>query len=114
MTLLSIIVETSAKVGATSARLAKVRELAACLKIFSPDEIIIGVAYLSGELPQGKLGIGYAVLKEANSVPPAGEPSLTVLDVDQRLTALANIRGTGSTQRRTEALSELFSRATQA
>lgn len=114
MTLLSIIVETSAKVAATSARLAKVRELAACLKTFSRDEIVIGVAYLSGETPQGKVGIGYAVLKEANSVPPASEPTLTVLDVDQRLTHLATIRGSGSTAKRAEALSELFSRATQA
>lgn len=114
MTLLATIVETSIKVAATSARLAKVRELAACLKAFSPDEILVGVAYLSGEPPQGKFGIGYAVLKEANSVPAAAAPSLSVLDVDQRLTELANIRGSGSTQRRAEALSELFSRATQA
>jgi DNA ligase-1 len=114
MTLLTIIVETSAKVAATSARLAKVLDLATCLKTFSPDEIVIGVAYLSGETPQGKFGIGYAVLKEANSVPAAIEPTLTVLDVDQRLTQLAGIRGSGSTARRAEALSELFSRATQA
>src|SRR5687767_12848387 len=114
MTLLATIVETSIKVAATSARLAKVRELAACLKAFSPDEILTGVAYLSGETPQGKFGIGYAVLKEANSIPAADAPTLNVLDVDQRLTELANIRGSGSTQRRAEALSELFARATQA
>ena len=114
MTLLALIVETSAKVAATSARLAKVRELAACLKAFSRDEIVIGVAYLSGETRQGKIGIGYAVLKEANAVPAASQSTLTVLDVDERLTQLADIRGSGSTARRAEALSELFSRATQA
>lgn len=113
MTLLATIVETSAKVAATSARLAKVRELATCLQTFTPDEIIIGVAYLSGETPQGKFGIGYAVLKEANAIAPASQPTLTVLEVDQRLTALANIRGSGSTAKRAEALGELFSRATQ-
>lgn len=114
MTLLSTIVETSAKVAATSARLAKVRELASCLKTFTADEVVIGVAYLSGEIPQGKIGIGYAVLKEAGATAAASEPVLTVLDVDQRLTALANIRGSGSTAKRAEALSQLFSRATQA
>jgi DNA ligase 1 len=114
MTLLATIVESSAKVAATSARLVKVRELAACLKLFAPDEIVVGVAYLSGETPQGKFGIGYAVLKEADCVPAASEPTLGVLEVDQRLTSLADIRGSGSTARRTEALGELFSRATEA
>src|SRR3989337_509785 len=114
MTLLSIIVETSAKVAAPSARLAKVRELAACLKTFAPDEVVIGVAYLSGETPQGKFGIGYAVLKEANSVTAASSPTLSVLDVDQRLTDLATIRGSGSTAQRAQAPNALFSRATAA
>lgn len=114
MTPLSTIVETSAKVAATSARLAKVRELAGCLKTFTPDEVVIGVAYLSGETPQGKIGIGYAVLKEASSAAPASHPALTVLEVDQRLTELASIRGGGSTARRAQALKELFTRATHA
>lgn len=114
MTLLSTIVETSATVAATSARLAKVRELAACLKTFAADEIVIGVAYLSGETPQGKFGIGYAVLKEAGCSPAASSPALTLLEVDRRLTVLATIRGSGSTARRAQALGELFSRATQA
>lgn len=114
MTFLSAIVDTSAKVAATSARLAKVRELAACLRVFSPDEVAIGVAYLSGETPQGKFGIGYAVLKAASAEASASEPVLTVLEVDQRLTEIAAIRGGGSTARRAETLRELFSRATEA
>ena len=48
MTLLAAIVETSRKVGAASARLAKVRELAACLRVLAPEEIEIGVQFLSG------------------------------------------------------------------
>ena len=114
MTLLASIVDTSAKVAATSARLAKVRELAACLRSFSPEEIVIGVAYLSGETPQGKFGIGYAALQAAGAEATASEPLLTMLEVDGRLTEIAAIRGSGSTARRTEALRELFSRATQA
>jgi DNA ligase-1 len=114
MTLLSVVVETSAKVGATSARLAKVRELAACLRTFAPDEIVVGVAYLSGETPQGKFGIGYAVLQAASAEASASEPTLSVLEVDRRLTEIASIRGGGSTTRRAEALREMFSRATEA
>lgn len=114
MTLFSTIVDTSAKVAATSARLAKVRELAACLRAFSPDEIVIGVAYLSGETPQGKFGIGYSVLQAAGGGTVASEPALTVLEVDQRLTEIAGMRGGGSTARRAQALRELFSHATEA
>lgn len=114
MTLLAVVVETSAKVAATAARLAKMRELAACLRQFTPDEIVIGVAYLSGETPQGKFGIGYSVLKTASTGSPASEPVLSVLEVDQRLTEIAGIRGSGSTTRRAEALRDLFSRATEA
>ncbi|MDY6946966.1 MAG: ATP-dependent DNA ligase [Pseudomonadota bacterium] len=114
MTLLALIVETSAKVAATAARLAKVRELAAALRQFQPDEIVIGVAYLCGETPQGKFGIGYSVLKSASGGASASESSLSVLEVDRRLTEIVGIRGTGSTARRAEALRDLFLRATDA
>lgn len=114
MTLLAVIVDTSTKIAATSSRLAKVRELAACLRAFAPEEIIIGVAYLSGETQQGKFGIGYATLKAAGAEASASEPMLSVLEVDQRLTEIAGIRGSGSTSRRADALRELFTRATEA
>lgn len=112
MTLLAVIVDTSTKVAATSARLAKVRELAACLRSFAPDEIVIGVAYLSGETTQGKFGIGYAALQAASAGTAVTEPSLTVKEVDASLTEIAEIRGSGSTARRAAALHALFSRAT--
>jgi len=112
MTLLAALVDTSTKVAATSARLAKVRELAACLRAFAPDELLIGVAYLSGETTQGRFGIGYAALQAASAGAAATEPSLTVTEVDARLTEIAEIRGSGSTARRAAALHALFSRAT--
>ena len=71
MTLLAAIVDASTKVAATSARLGKVRELASCLRSFAPDEIVVGVAYLSGETPQGKTGIGYAALEVASATAPS-------------------------------------------
>ena len=112
MTLLAVVVDTSQRVGATSARLAKVRELAACLRTLQPDEIEIGVQYLSGETPQGRFGIGFGVLRAASAGGAAEQPSLTLTDVDTRLSELAAIRGAGVTARRSEALRELFSRAT--
>jgi len=70
MTLLLDLVNTSQRVGATTARLAKVRELATFLRSLPPDEIDTAVHYLSGELPQGRIGIGYSVLKAAAANSP--------------------------------------------
>ena len=114
MTLLARLVETSQRVTATSARLAKVRELAACLRALEPGEIEIGVQYLSGETPQGRFGIGYAVLQAAAAGSSASDPTLSIVDVDRRLGEIAATRGTGVTARRSAALGELFSLATVA
>jgi DNA ligase 1 len=114
MTLLATLVATSVRVGATAARLAKVRELASCIRALQPAEIEIGVQYLSGETPQGRFGIGYAVLQSASAGPAAAEANLSIAEVDSSLSRIAAIRGAGSTAGRGEALRELFSRATQA
>lgn len=112
MTLLAALVQTSARVSASSARLTKVRELAACLRALAPDEIGIGVQYLSGETPQGRFGVGYAVLQSVSAGAAASDATLTIADVDSCLSELAAIRGAGSTERRSDALLDLFSRAT--
>ncbi len=114
MTLLASLVETSQRVGATSARLAKVRELADRLRAFEPEEIEIGVQYLAGEAPQGRFGIGYAILRDASEAVAATEPTLTLSEVDRRLTEIASLRGSGSAARRATALHELFGLATPA
>ena len=62
--LLDEIARTSADVAATSSRLAKVARLADCLGHASPDEVAVAVAYLSGFLPQGTIGVGWAALRE--------------------------------------------------
>jgi ATP-dependent DNA ligase len=114
MTLLAELVSTSARVGETSSRLMKVRELAGLLGRLAREEIRIGVSYLAGELPQGRIGIGYAALQavsgEAGAAP--GQASLSVGQTDRHLASLANIRGSGSAVRRESALRDLFSRAT--
>ena len=89
MTLLANLVETSQRVGATSGRLAKVRELAGLLRALQPDEIQTAVHYLSGEVPQGRIGIGYAALRTAATSEPAIAPALSIADVDSSVTNLA-------------------------
>jgi DNA ligase-1 len=112
MTRLAELVETSRRVGATASRLGKVRELAALLHKLQPDEIGTAVHYLSGELPQGRIGIGYAALRRAaQSGDSANAPSLTVADVDGMISDVAQIRGAGSAANRANALERLFGRA---
>jgi len=109
MTLLATLVETSARVGASSSRLTKVRELAAFLRALSAEEIETGVQYLAGEIPQGRLGIGYATLRSASDTAPEGKPALELMEVDRRLNELSRLSGVGSASRRKEALCDLFS-----
>ena len=114
MTLLAHLVAASQRVAASSARLAKVRELGGFLKTLTPGEVDTAVHYLSGELPQGRLGVGYSSLEPAAIAPVAADPSLSIGDVDALLARLPGIKGAGAAVRRTELLRDLWSRATQA
>jgi DNA ligase-1 len=109
--LLAEIAATSADVAATSSRLAKVARLTECLLGAAPEEVATAVAYLSGELPQGTVGVGWASLKDRPA--PAVEPTLEVLEVDAAMTRLQGISGPGSQAARKEELAALLSRATE-
>ncbi|HJL15208.1 MAG TPA: ATP-dependent DNA ligase [Sandaracinaceae bacterium LLY-WYZ-13_1] len=110
---LADIVQTSRGVGATRSRLKKQATLAATLRAMAPDEVRVGVSYLSGVLPQGRIGIGGATLRALDAGAPAREPSLPLLEVHRRFDELASITGPGSTARRKVALGALFARATR-
>jgi DNA ligase 1 len=114
VTRLAALVDTSQRVAATAARLVKVRELAQFLRTLEPGEIGIATHYLSGELPQGRFGIGYAALAAAAKETAAPVPTLSIAEVDRLLTALAATRGAGSGECRARGLRELFARATPA
>ena len=108
--LLSEIAGASEAVAGTSSRLAKVEVLAAALRSAGPAELAIAVAYLSGELPQRQIGVGWATLREP--VPPAPEPSLTLTGVDAALSAIGSVAGPGSVARRNQLVGDLLSQAT--
>ena len=111
MTLLAEVVRTSAEVAATPSRLAKIKTIAACLRALAPGEVEIALAWLSGDIRQGKLTLGYATLRTAMD-DPAGEPMLTVTDVDAAFERLKGLKGKGSAGQRAEQLKNLFSKAT--
>jgi ATP-dependent DNA ligase I len=108
--LLTELAEASRAVSQTSARLAKVAALADALRAASAEEVPVLVAYLSGELPQRQIGVGWAALR---SVPPAAETgSLSLLAVDDALSAIKAVGGKGSAAERKRLVDELFAAAT--
>ncbi|GAA4133411.1 ATP-dependent DNA ligase [Actinomadura keratinilytica] len=110
--LLERIARTSAAVAAASARKAKVGALAECLRAAAPGEAPIVVAYLSGELPQRQIGVGYAALR--GLPPPAAAATLTVPQVDAAFTEIGAVSGKGSVARRRALVGALMARATPA
>src|SRR6185295_12079466 len=108
------LVETSRKVGATRARNAKVAHIAEYLRGLAgdPRRLELAVAYLAGELPQGKIGIGYAQLGECRERSAARAPNLSLDDVDRAFTAIRSESGSGSARRRMGLMTALVERAT--
>ena len=102
--LLAELLAASERVAATRSRLAKIDALAECLRRLDASEIALGVAYLSGDTRQGRIGIGYAALKDALAATPASAPRLTLAQVDAALARLAQIKGEGSAAERTRLL----------
>ncbi|MFA1540091.1 ATP-dependent DNA ligase [Actinomadura monticuli] len=109
--LIADIARTSGAVAGTSGRKAKVTALAECLRRADAGEAAIVVAYLSGELPQRQIGVGYAALRDLP--PPAAEPSLTVPGVDAAFTEIGAVSGPGSVARRRDLVASLLGRATR-
>src|ERR1700727_3977450 len=108
--LLSEMAAASGAVAATSSRLAKIAVLATALHDAGPAEVTIAVAYLSGELPQRQIGVGWATLREAP--PPGDTATLTLTEVDAAFTAIGAAAGKGSQATRKQLVDELFRRAT--
>ncbi len=106
----------SAEVGATSARLAKISRIADLLRHAGaegdPRLVAVVVSWLSGELPQRQIGVGWAALRSLP--PPAVEPSLTVPQVDAAFTEIGQVAGKGSQARRAALVNGLFAAATEA
>jgi DNA ligase-1 len=108
--LLAEVAEVSRAVAGSSGRLAKIAAIADALRLAGPGEVPIVVAYLSGELPQRQIGVGWAALRSA---PPASAaPSLTVLGVDASFSEIGAVVGPGSVAERKRLVDDVMSAAT--
>ncbi|MBD3007167.1 ATP-dependent DNA ligase [Streptomyces sp. 5-10] len=109
--LLADVALTSRQVAATSARSEKIAALARLFRRTEPAEAAVVITYLAGKLPQRRTGVGWSTLRHRRE--PAAEPTLAVLDVDEALSRVAAVSGTGATATRKRLVGELLSAATK-
>ncbi|MFG2136472.1 ATP-dependent DNA ligase [Streptomyces sp. NPDC048650] len=108
--LLADLAQVSADVAATSARTRKTALLAALFRAAEPQDVPVVIPYLAGRLPQGRIGVGWSVLREP--VPAAERATLTVRQADAALTALARVGGAGAQGERRRLVHALLAAAT--
>ncbi|MEA2268247.1 MAG: ligase 1 [Solirubrobacteraceae bacterium] len=110
--LLRELVHTSDAVAATAARRGKVELLAERLRGSGAAEASAAVAFLSGELRQRQIGVGWAALRDA----PIGAsgPPLSVGEVDAAFERIGACTGRGSQAERRRLLGDLLGRADEA
>lgn len=112
--MLADVAAASSDIAGASARLAKIDRIAAVLAAAAADgdgrSVSVTVSWLSGELPQRQIGVGWAALRSLPA--PADVPTLTVTGVDTALTEIKGIAGKGSQALRAESVRSLFAAAT--
>jgi DNA ligase-1 len=130
--LLSELVRTSAAVAGAPGRKAKIEAIAGLLGQAPPAEVPVAVAFLSGELRQRQIGVGFAAIRDllgdaAWASPDGPDPDqppgtafddtaapLTLADVDAAFAAIGAISGPGTQAERRRLLGAVFTRATPA
>lgn len=108
---LAKLVDTVTRTRASDKRSDKVRILADMLLLARAREIELVAFYLSGSLPQGRIGVGWSLIQQAMAGNESSMEPLSLQDVDDAISRLAAERGAGSTERRAAVLARLFSRA---
>ncbi|NNG97242.1 ATP-dependent DNA ligase [Gordonia araii NBRC 100433] len=109
---LAEVVATSERVGATRSRTEKTAAIAELLRRADADEIATVTSWLSGELPQGRIGVGWASLRNLSDQAASAESVLTVAGVDETFTRISELRGPGMARARSDLIVGLFGAAT--
>ena len=86
--------------------------LADVLRRLAPDEVAVAVGVLTGAPRQGRIGVGWATLRDVR-VEPAAAPSLDRARGRRGARPLAAMSGAGSTRRAGALLGDVFARATE-
>lgn len=110
MQLVDLVAATS-DVAATRARKEKIARLADLLRTATVEEIAVVVGLISGDPRQGRIGVGWATVRDV----PAGTSAAatrTVADLDALLDAIANTHGEGSQGARVGLLADFLAQTT--
>jgi ATP-dependent DNA ligase I len=123
--LLNDVARVSAQVADVPGRRAKIGLIAGLLPDATADEVPLAVAFLSGELRQRQIGVGYAALRDllgargdavgaaAEAIPPAAQPTVTVTEADAAFAAIGQVSGPGAQAERRRLLAALWRRTTE-
>ena len=113
--LLNQIVEVSDQLKATRSRSAKIGAIARLLQGRTAHELRTIVAWMSGDLLQGRIGISTGRAHQyGQGVAASDLPGLTIEDVDRALIAVQEATGPGSLGVRERLLHDLLGKATEA
>jgi DNA ligase-1 len=110
--LLHDLVQVSRQVSGTASRSDKVRLLAGLLKRVAPSDRAIAIGLLSGELRQGRIGLGPATAFAAVPNTAVPLPVLTLAVVDAAFDRIARATGVGSATERARLVGDLLASAT--
>ena len=103
--------DASERVAGTSKRTDKVAALAAVFAQIPPDEIEAAAAFAVGDTPVGRIGVGWATIRDV-APSPAPQPRLSVADVASTIGQIASISGAGSVARRRDLVHDLLAAST--
>jgi DNA ligase-1 len=99
--------------SAVRSRNEKLEQLGDLLRRIPPRDVGIAAAYLSGSLPQGRIGLGFAQLRGAHPGWAAAAPSLSLREVDDAFERMRVVSGPGSVKERTDRFRSLLEVATR-
>lgn len=118
----ALIVDLSQRVAQTPKRTEKVAAIAGVLHTTPPALVPAVVGMLVGEPRQGRVGVGWATLRDVR-VPPVdpaarggvdGDASVTVEEIDELFTRLSAVGGDGAQRERERLLAAVLARLTEA
>lgn len=100
--------DVAERVGATGARGEKIALLAELIRSAPLPDAELAVAYLSGQLPQGRIGTGPALVRNALLASSSGSAGLELVELDAAIAEFTTAAGPGAGRRRRELLCKLF------
>jgi DNA ligase-1 len=105
-----ILVEVSERIRSTTKKKEKISLIADLLKQIRGKEVYLAVHYLSGNLPSGKLGVGWRTVQDALMDLLPSPAQLEITTIQAYLDDVAQASGPGSVEKKKQLIRQLFSK----